>query len=108
MAKPKGDLLKGAALNNLGFFAVAERLDGIEPTLDTLSGLVLSPEQYDTVFTYDVSGNVVEISGQVKQTIFTYTVSGDINTIETTVGDFNVIKTIGYNSSGEVTSITIN
>jgi hypothetical protein len=108
MAKPRGDLLRGAALNNLAFFAVAEKLDGIEPTLDTLSGLTLSPEQNATFFTYDSSGNITQISGAAKQTVFTYTASGDINTIEKTVGDFSVIKSISYNSSGEITSITVN
>jgi len=104
----KGDLLRGAALSNLGFFAVTTKLDVIEPTLETLSGLTLNSENNSTFFTYDSSGNVTEISGGVKQISFTYDVDGNISTIEKTVGNFSTTKTISYNSSGEVTSILVN
>ena len=104
----KGDLLKGAALINLGFFAVNTKLDVIEPTLETLSGLTLNSENDSTFFSYDASGNVTEISGGIRQITFTYDVDGNIVNIEKTIGDFSTSKTISYNSSGEVTSILVN
>jgi YD repeat-containing protein len=104
----KGDLLKGAALSNLGFFAVNTKLDVIEPTLETLSGLTLNSENNSTFFNYDASGNVTEISGGIRQITFTYDEDGNIVNIQKTIGDFSTSKTISYNSSGEVTSILVN
>lgn len=101
MANRKLDLIGGRALRDPAFVA-------LQNALNVVSGVVLPPDEEGVIyFVNDASGNLVSVSGESFQTNFTYDSSGNVFQVEKNTPSINVLKTIDYNSSGEVASITV-